>query len=62
MLERQALHAALLEFTHPLTEEPMKFVAPIRDEFLAVIQYLRGHGNSQLFETQDTIDLGDIGL
>jgi len=62
MIERQALHAALLEFSHPISEEPMKFVAPIRDEFLAVIQYLRENGSPQTVEVQDTIELSRIGL
>ena len=62
MLERQALHAALLEFAHPISEEPMAFVAPLRDEFLAVILYLREHGNPQAIEIQDTIDMSRIGL
>ncbi len=62
MLERQALHAALLEFAHPTTEEPMKFVAPLRDEFLAVIHALRERGNPQSIEQPDTIELSRIGL
>ncbi|MBL4808519.1 MAG: RluA family pseudouridine synthase [Phycisphaerales bacterium] len=62
MLDRQALHAALLEFSHPITEEPMKFIAPIRDEFLAVIEYLREHGSPKSVEIQDTIEMSRIGL
>jgi 23S rRNA pseudouridine1911/1915/1917 synthase len=62
MLDRQALHAALLEFTHPLTDEPMKFVAPLRDEFLAVIRYLREYGDPQPIESHDRIDMARIGL
>jgi len=62
IIERQALHAALLEFTHPITEESMEFVAPLRDEFLAVIEYLREYGNPQVVEGQDVIEMARIGL
>lgn len=32
---RQALHAALLGFTHPITREPMRFESPLPPEFAA---------------------------
>lgn len=62
MLGRQALHAAFLEFSHPITEEPMSFVAPLRDEFLEVIHALRDRGNPRSVDQQDIIALSSIGL
>ncbi|XVJ58703.1 MAG: RluA family pseudouridine synthase [Tepidisphaera sp.] len=40
-LERQALHAAILGITHPVTEQKHRFTAPIRGEFGAVVKHLR---------------------
>ena len=62
MLDRQALHAAFLEFTHPITDKPMAFVAPVRDEFLAVIRSLRERGNPQIVDQQDGIEMSSVGL
>lgn len=62
MLDRQALHAAFLEFTHPITDKPMTFVAPVRDEFLAVIRSLRERGNPQIVDQQDGIEMSSVGL
>lgn len=38
---RQALHAALLSITHPITGEPLTFTAPPRGDFLALLSALR---------------------
>jgi 23S rRNA pseudouridine1911/1915/1917 synthase len=38
---RQALHAALLSITHPITGEPMTFTAPPRGDFDALLATLR---------------------
>ncbi len=38
---RQALHAATLGFTHPVTSEPLSFSAPIPEDMAALIETLR---------------------
>ncbi|MEQ9206671.1 MAG: RluA family pseudouridine synthase [Phycisphaerales bacterium] len=62
MLDRQALHAAYLEFTHPINNERMEFVAPLRDEFLELIQHLRTSSKMHAVELDDTIELSKFGL
>ncbi|MDX2018077.1 MAG: pseudouridine synthase, partial [Planctomycetota bacterium] len=42
LIDRQALHAALLGFTHPITGEPMRFTAPVRGDMARAIAHLRG--------------------
>ena len=41
MIDRQALHAEELSFTHPATGERMTFTAPLPDDFRAVLEFLR---------------------
>lgn len=41
ILSRQALHAALLEFTHPMTNERMRFQAPLPADFAAALAFVR---------------------
>jgi 23S rRNA pseudouridine1911/1915/1917 synthase len=41
-LRRQALHAALLGFVHPLTGEPLEFSSPIPQDLEEAIALLRG--------------------
>jgi hypothetical protein len=36
----QALHARALALKHPLTGSPLKFVAPLHDDFQAALQML----------------------
>jgi hypothetical protein len=36
----QALHARALAIRHPLTQQPMKFVAPLHADFEAALQVL----------------------
>lgn len=43
LLDRQALHAALLGFTHPATGAPMTFTAPLPADFARTIRLLRTH-------------------
>lgn len=40
-IERQALHAALLEFTHPITGVRMRFEAPLPADFASAIALVR---------------------
>lgn len=41
IIQRQALHAALLGFQHPITGEAMRFTAPVRGDMGALIAALR---------------------
>jgi len=42
-IEGQALHAGILGFIHPRTEEYMEFVAPNPQEFERVLKHLKNH-------------------
>ncbi|MDZ4850835.1 MAG: RluA family pseudouridine synthase [Pirellulaceae bacterium] len=41
VLNRQALHAYQLEFTHPITEQPLKFNAPMPSDIVRTLETLR---------------------
>ncbi len=41
LMDRQALHAATLAFTHPITGEPMRFTAPLPPDMRRLITALR---------------------
>lgn len=41
-MERQALHAEVLEFSHPATGEPLRFEAPLPADMEAFIEWARG--------------------
>ena len=41
LLTRQALHATVLGFTHPITKEPMTFQAPLATDMRDLITLLR---------------------
>ena len=41
LIQRQALHAAMLGFTHPMTDKPMTFQAPVHEDMRLLIQLLR---------------------
>lgn len=43
LLERQALHALRLKLTHPITSEPLEFIAPLPDDMQRVLDLLREH-------------------
>jgi 23S rRNA pseudouridine1911/1915/1917 synthase len=43
LIARSALHAALLGFTHPMTNSPMLFQAPLPDDMRTLVQLLRRH-------------------
>lgn len=62
VIERQALHAALLSFTHPVSGERMTFSAPLREDMARLVQLLRagrpGAGPTGL--DKSTLDLSKI--
>ena len=43
LLARQALHAASIAITHPVTQQPMEFTVPVPDDMEAVLAALREH-------------------
>ncbi len=62
LIDRQALHAALLAFDHPMTGEVMSFVAPVHDEMAGLIAYLRAHGHPELVHVPGTVSMVRLGL
>lgn len=62
MLDRPALHAALLAFDHPMSDDPMAFVAPVRDDVLRVIDLLRTHGTPKQVYVEGTVPMERLGL
>lgn len=57
LLTRQALHAATLGFTHPITNEPMSFTAPLRDDIAQLAAHLRTGLTDSLTIAGATVDL-----
>ncbi|MGD9689342.1 MAG: RluA family pseudouridine synthase [Phycisphaerales bacterium] len=49
-LERQALHAAVLGFRHPITGAAMRFVAPLPGDLRAAIEAARKGGTAREFD------------
>lgn len=43
LIGRQALHAALLGIRHPISDAPMRFIAPLPDDMRTTIELLRRH-------------------
>jgi len=43
LIARQALHAAFLGFTHPISKKPMTFQAPLRPDMRRLVEALREH-------------------
>jgi 23S rRNA pseudouridine1911/1915/1917 synthase len=41
IIGRQALHAAVLGFTHPVTGQAMRFTAPLRGDMAEAVRMLR---------------------
>jgi 23S rRNA pseudouridine1911/1915/1917 synthase len=40
--ERQFLHAAQIEFVHPVTDEKLKIVAPLSEDLMTALEHLDG--------------------
>ena len=45
LMTRQALHAALLGFTHPITNKKLQFLAPLPADMRELVRLLRAHRN-----------------
>ena len=50
VFERQALHAATLGFTHPITPQPMRFSAPLPGDLREVLRLVR-----RMYQTTGTL-------
>ena len=61
VISRQALHAALLAFSHPITGEALSFVAPVPADMDGLIQWLR-QGDVTALHVDQTVPLGRLGL
>ncbi|HYE63036.1 MAG TPA: RluA family pseudouridine synthase [Phycisphaerales bacterium] len=48
IIARQALHATILGFKHPITEQPMQFTAPLRGDIGRLVRTLHQHSGSRL--------------
>ncbi|MHC4218966.1 MAG: RluA family pseudouridine synthase [Planctomycetota bacterium] len=61
LIGRQALHAAVLGFTHPIAGEPMSFQVPPPDDMRDLIMLLRTHQHREAPPVAGaTIDLDDL--
>lgn len=61
-VERQALHAALLAFEHPITAAPLVMVSRPREEILKLVACLRGDGDGSTVHVEGSVPLGRFGL
>ncbi|MCC5821700.1 MAG: RluA family pseudouridine synthase [Phycisphaerales bacterium] len=61
-IERQALHAALLAFAHPITGEPVVCVSRPREEIVRLIRWLRQRAGAQVVHAEGTVPLVRFGL
>lgn len=50
IIARQALHAATLGFSHPITGEPMKFTSPLRGDMGELVRALRACGEHETLD------------
>ena len=61
LMNRQALHATLLSFRHPVTEEKMTFTAPLRGDLAATVRSLRASSEHYIFTPPGaTVDLAQV--
>ncbi len=61
VLDRQALHAALLAFQHPVSGETLSFVAPLPGDMRTVIDTLR-RGPTEVLDVGGTVSMVRLGL
>ncbi len=67
LLARQALHATTLGFRHPMTEQPMKFTAPLAGDLTRAVALLRAAtratgGDPAVDAPGATIELANAGV
>lgn len=61
LIARQALHAALLAFEHPITGQPLAFTAEPPPDLLAAVAYLRTKG-LEAIHVDGTVPMARLGL
>lgn len=54
-ISRQALHAALLAFTHPATGQRLTFTAPLRGDMIAAVRALRASHDTEHLRPEGTL-------
>lgn len=59
LISRQALHATILAFDHPITSKPLRFTAPLRGDMCDIIAALRkaSKGGEEVDAPGATVDL-----
>jgi 23S rRNA pseudouridine1911/1915/1917 synthase len=57
IMMRQALHATTLAFRHPMSEEPMRFVAPLAEDLRVFVRLLRRHRTATVAPAGSTIEV-----
>ncbi len=62
MLDKPALHAALLAFDHPMSGESLAFIAPVRSDVRNVLEFLRTEGNPRAHFVPGTVPMERLGL
>ncbi|MBT4529778.1 MAG: RluA family pseudouridine synthase [Phycisphaerae bacterium] len=55
VIKRQALHAGYLAFTHPISDEPTEFTAPLHGDMANLVKMLRKHRFKKAPNLQNTI-------
>jgi 23S rRNA pseudouridine1911/1915/1917 synthase len=60
LMTRQALHATTLGIRHPMSEVPMRFVAPLTADLRRMIELLRGNLIERLEPPGSTVDLDAV--
>jgi len=60
LITRQALHAASLAFTHPITEQRLTFQAPVPEDIEEVVRLLRTTGATEHHTAEDRLDLSIV--
>jgi 23S rRNA pseudouridine1911/1915/1917 synthase len=61
LIMRQALHATTLAFTHPISEKPAAFVAPLRNDMRRLVELLREHRFKKRVDAPgSSIDLDEV--
>ena len=62
IIDRQALHAALLAFEHPVSGEPVECVAPIPADLVRLIDCLRAADSPEPIESEGLVSAARLGL
>jgi 23S rRNA pseudouridine1911/1915/1917 synthase len=62
VIERQALHAAMLQFEHPIDPRPLTFTAPVPADMRELVLALRARGFTAVDAPGSVLDLQAMGL